>query len=155
MSGGSSSGGSSLGAAGIGGACTGTLFSARVVLTAAHCTFDQRKREVPPTFRPVLPAFQPFRAKPKAEAASAVSGILRTSRGHGQSNLTLMEMLSNWALLVLITPLPRRPIPLRVLRLADGQATARAGFSQGRRPHAGAGLPHDSDGPCQRLTAAT
>lgn len=117
----------------IGGACTGTLITSRVVLTAAHCTFDQRNGQpLQPSDLRFVPSGQ-LGQNPQTPSPSGIAGIVRTSPGHGQRNPNIRNMATDWALVVLGDPLPIRPIPLRVARLPDSQSIARAGFSAGNR----------------------
>ena len=117
----------------MGGACTGTLITPSVVLTVAHCTYDQRNGQtLQPSDLHFLPSGQ-VGQNPQASWPFRIAGIVRPSPGHGQRNPNIRNMATDWALVVLQAPLPLRPIPLLVPRLPDSHPIARAGFSGGDR----------------------
>jgi protease YdgD len=120
----------------IGGGCTGTLIALKVVLTAAHCLFDQR------TGRPLQAAEVRFLAgyrEGQFIASSLGAGIVRISDRHAQRAPVINDMATDWVLVVLRDAIPVRPIPLRPLPKGAGKpgtpgevSVARAGYSEDR-----------------------
>ena len=135
-----------------GGFCTGTLVASNLVLTAAHCLYDNRtgNRVAPHRLHFVggyrrggYVAHAVARAAfhPEAFSFTGVNGLKRAA--------------NDWAVLILATPIATKPIPVRSLsarnlKTLPRDRLMRAGYSQDRPHllslHDGCGITGDVDG---------
>jgi len=112
-----------------GGFCTGVLVAPQLVLTAAHCVYDDRRR------RWMSPRMIHFVAGYHRDryAAHSVGAVLRVPDGYrpGARNPADIDTLGrDWALLELARPVAVEPIPWRVAAAgeADGLRVLLAGY---------------------------
>ncbi|MCP9776332.1 trypsin-like serine protease [Cyanobium sp. Tous-M-B4] len=94
-----------------GGACSDTLIAPSVVLTAAHCTYDQRNRRALQAADLRFLTSGQLGQTAHTPSPSTIAGIVRPSLGHGQRNPTIKNMATDWALIVLRAPSPCGPSP--------------------------------------------
>ncbi len=120
-----------------GGFCTGVAVAEDVVLTAAHCLYDKRtRRYVKPSEVHFLAGYRRGSYGGHARAAQ----IIRPGMETGSRAKGLSAVAADWAIVVLESKLPAKPIPVRAL--ADGDILAngtentllRAGYGRDR-PH--------------------
>jgi protease YdgD len=98
------------------GFCTGTLVASDVVLTAAHCLFDQKRDR---WYRHQEVTFLAGYRRGEAGAIGRARTIVVPPAFRQAARPSLDRIANDWALVVLREPLPVKPLPVRPLAEAS------------------------------------